>query len=296
MTLFDTNIIATFGKRLQRLIGDAKSFPGASDYLEHMESLWRIYQPFASPDFQYQILKDDDKFYSLTWELILGAKFLEKGYRLEPSINDERPDLCLIWEGKRIWIECCLPTGGDPSKPNSVTEPPCDGEFHKVDPNKSVLRCTQVLSTKKQQHLKWIERGVCKENEPSLIAINGCNLQLKIYNGSLPQILRALYGTGDMYAVLDSKDAKYRESGYHFNPRIDKSETEPVPTTFFLEKENSHISGVLFSRDWIRNYSSSPQYCYVENINAANRTGTVFTEFCQTYKYSGGQITLQDNT
>jgi hypothetical protein len=296
MTLFDTHIIATFGKRLQSLIGDAKSFPGASEYLEHMESHWRIYQPFASPNFQYQILADDDKFYSLTWELMLGAKFLENGYRLKPSINDKRPDLCLMLEGRRIWIECCLPTGGDPSKPNSVTEIPCDGEAHEVYPDKSVLRCTQVLSEKKQQHLKWIEKGVCDENEPFLIAINGRNLKLQIYNSSLPQILRALYGTGDMYVVFDSKDAEYRESGYHFNPRIDKSETASIPTTFFLEKENSHISGVLCSTDWITRYSSCPQYCYVENINAANRTGTVFTEFCQTYEYSENQITLPSNT
>nr|WP_281721637.1 hypothetical protein [Nitrosomonas nitrosa] len=295
MTLFDTHVVGTFGKCVQNRIEKAKSVPGAAEYLEHMERLWRIYQPFASPDFQYQILADDDKFYSLTWELILGAKLLENGYRLEPSMNDKRPDLCVIWEGKTIWIECCLPTGGDPSKPNSVTETPCDGEMHKVYPDKSVLRCTQVLSEKKQQHLEWIEKGVCDQNESFLIAINGRNLQLEIFDNDLPQILRALYGIGDMYAVFDSKDPEYSESGYRFNPLIAKSETASVSTTFFLEKENSHISGVLFSTDWITRYSSCPQYCYVENINAANRTGTLFTEFCQTYEYSENRITLPPN-
>lgn len=293
MPLFDTPIDENFSKPAQSLIENAKFVPEDSAYLEHMESLWRIYRPFASPDFQHQMLADNDKFYSLTWELILGAKLLEKGYHLERSINDARPDLCLIWEGKRVWIECCLPTGGDPSKPNSVTDPPYDGEFHKACPDKSVLRCTQVLSEKKQQHLRWIEKGVCNQDDPFLIAINGCNLKLKIYNSSLPQILRALYATGDMYAVIDPKDTEYRNSGYLFQPKIDKSETTSISTTFFLEKENSHISGVLFSTDWIMRHSSSPQYCYVENINATNRTGTVFTEFCQTYEYSEGQITLQ---
>ena len=296
MPLFDTHIVATPGKRFQGLVENAKPGSGASDYLEHMERYWRTYQPFASPDFQYQLLADDDKFYSLTWELMLGATLLEKGYHLEPSINDKRPDLCLIVEGKRIWIECCLPTGGDPSKPNSVTETVSDGEFHKIDPDKSVLRCTQALSEKKRQHLRWLAKGVCNQDEPFLIALNGRNLKLRIDNSSLPHILRALYATGDMYVVLDSKDAEYRESGYHFKPKIDKSETAPISTTFFLEKDNSHISGVLFSTDWIMSYSSSPQHCYVENINAANRTGTLFTEFCQTYEYSESQITLPGNT
>lgn len=299
MLLFDS-AITTFGKRFQRLVENAKPGSGASEYLEHMESLWRIYQPFASPDFQYQLLADDDKFYSLTWELMLGATLLEKGYHLKPSINDKRPDLCLILEGKRIWIECCLPTGGNPLKPSSITETvlTSDGEFewHDVDPNKSILRCTQVLSEKKRQHLRWIAKGVCNQDEPFLIALNGLNLQLGIFNSSLPQILRALYATGDMYDVFDSKDSEYRESGYHYRPTIAKSEKTSTSTAFFLETENSHISGVLFSTDWIMRSSSSPQYCYVENINAANRTGTLFAEFCQTYEYSKSQITLPGNT
>ena len=298
MTLFDTSI--ALGKRFQTLVENAKPGSGASEYLEHMERYWRTYQPFASPGFQHQLLADDGKFYSLTWELMLGATLLEKAYHLEPSIDDSRPDLCLIWEGKRIWIECCLPTGGDPSSPNSVTETvlTSDGEFelHDVDHNKSVLRCTQVLSDKKRQHLGWIAKGICKQDEPFLIALNGLNLQLKISNSSLPEILRALYATGDMYDVFDPQNPEYRESGYHFKPKIDKSETAPVSTTFFLEKDNSHISGVLFSTDWIMHCSSSPQYCYVENINAANRTGTLFAEFCQTYEYSESQITLPGNT
>jgi hypothetical protein len=293
MPLFDTHVVATFGKRFERLVEDAKSLQGASGYLEHMERFWRTYQPFASPNFQHQLLADDDKFYSLTWELMLGARLLEAGYHLEPSRNDERPDLCLIFEGKRIWIECCLPTGGDPSKPNSVTETVSDREFHDVDHDKSVLRCTQALSEKKRQHQRWIAKGVCKQDEPFLIALNGLNLTLGITNSSLPQILRALYATGDMYVVFDSKNPEYRESGYHYRPTIAKSEKTSISTTFFLETENSHISGVLFSTDWIMRSSSSPQYCYVENINSANRTGTLFTEFCQTYEYQENQIRLQ---
>lgn len=293
MTLLDTSI-ATFSKRCQRHVEDAKSIPKAAEYLQHMERFWRTYQSFASPDFQHQLLADDGKFYSLTWEMMLGATLLEKGYHLEPSIDDNRPDLCLILRGKRIWIECCLPTGGDPSNPNSVTEMVFDGECHNIDPpDKSVLRCTQELSVKKQQHLKWIAKRVCNQDEPFLIALNGRNLELGIANNSLPQILRALYATGDRYVVLDSKDPEYKESGYHFKPKIDKSEKTPISTTFFLEKDNNHISGVLFSTDWIMRYSSSPQYCYVENINAANRTGTLFTEFCQTYEYQENRIRLQ---
>src|SRR2546427_17767 len=136
MALFDP-AIAPFGKLCQNFI----SRPGAVDHLEHMERLWRTYQPFASPDFQQNLLADDSKFYSLTWEMMLGAKLLENGYQLETSKDDNRPDLCLIRCGTRIWIECSLPTGGDPLNPISVTENPSDGECHKIDTDKSILRC-----------------------------------------------------------------------------------------------------------------------------------------------------------
>ncbi len=257
-----------------------------------MERLWHAYQPFASPDFLRQLLADDGKFYSLTWEMLLGAMLLDKGYELQASKDDNRPDLCLIYEEKRVWIECCLPTGGDPSKPNSVPEIPSDGEFHNVDPNKSVLRCTQQLAAKKKQHLSWISQEICKPDEPFIIAINGRNLQLSIYNHSLPQIIRALYGTGDLYAIFDANNPEHSESGYLFKPKIDKSETEPISTTFFLDTDNNHINGVLFSTDWICHYSSTPNYCYVENVSAANRTGISFAEFCQTYEYGSNQIRM----
>lgn len=292
MTLFDTSITG-YSKRCLELLESAKSLKGAEEYLGHMERLWRTYHRFASPSFQRQLLTDDGKFYSLTWEMLLGVTLLENGYDLQPSKDDNRPDLCLIFAGKRIWIECCLPTGGHPTKPHSVTEIISDGEFHRVDLDKSVLRCTQELSTKKQQHLKWISQGICKRDESFLIALNGRNLRLGISNSFLPHILRALYGTGDLYVVFDSNDTEHTHSGYLFKSKIDKSQTAPVSTTFFLEQDNAHISGVLFSTDWIMSYSSSPQYCYVENINAVNRTKISFAEFCQTYGYEQNQIRMQ---
>ena len=77
MPLFDPSI-ATFGDRCQKLVEGAKSLAEDAAYLEHMERLWRTYQPFASPKFQQHLLADDRKFYSLTWEMILGARSLSE--------------------------------------------------------------------------------------------------------------------------------------------------------------------------------------------------------------------------
>jgi hypothetical protein len=225
--------------------------------------------------------------------MILGSALLQHGYDLEPSTDDCRPDLCINTLGKRIWIECSLPTGGDPSKLNSVEERPCDGSAHDIEHNKSVLRCTQALDAKKKQHLKWVTNGVCSQHEAFIIAINGLNLDLDIYNTFLPDIRRALYGAGDIYVLLDPKDPSYKESGYNFQPAIAKSENTPIPTTFFLERSNDHVSGVIYSTYWFMCLSSSPQYCYVENVKAKNKTGSILGEFCQTYEYQSNQISLK---
>lgn len=297
MALFDSAIVP-LSKHCQKLVAVLKSGPGTSTYIDHIEKLWQVYQPFASAHFQRNFLTDESKFDSLMWEMILGVAFLEHGYQLQPSKSDNRPDLCIVLKGQKIWIECCLPRRGDPGNPNSVQEIPSDGEFHEVDPDKSVLRCTAKLAEKKAQHKKWIEDGVCIENEPFIIAINGHNLRLNIHDASLPDILRALYGLGDRYVTFDVKDLSHKESGYQFKPAIVKSGNakvpRPIPTTFFLERDNNHISGVIYSTYWIGHCSSTPQYCYIENVNGRNRTGPIFGEFCQSYQYQQNQIKMLD--
>jgi len=292
MKLFDPTT-ASLSKSCQRLIEDAQSVSGTAKYLDHLERTWQLYEPFAPPSFKQQLLGDESKFYSLTWEMILGATLLEHSYDLEPSTDDRRPDLCINTQGRRIWVECSLPTGGDPSKPNSVQEKPCDGSVHDIDHDKSVLRCAQALVAKKKQHLKWLADGVCSQHEAFIIAINGLNLHLDIHHTFLPDVLRALYGTGDIYVVFDSKDPSYKESGYNFKPAIAKSKIAAIPTTFFLEENNNHISGVIYSTFWFMRYSTSPQYSYVENVNAKNKTGSILDEFCQTYEYQSNQISLK---
>ena len=292
MALFDSTV--QLSGECQRLIEYSRSSSGSNGYLTELERIWEAYRPFASPDFRLQLLTDGSKFYSLTWEMMLAAILLQHGYPLQASVDDSRPDLCVIHKSRKIWIECCLPTVGHPDNPNSVKQNPPDGEFHAIDPDKSVLRCTAALRVKNEQHQRWLEQGICSANEPFIIAINGKDLQLGIHNSSLPDILRALYGTGDMYAVIDPKDPTYRESGYQFKPTILKSGNREIQTTFFSERENANVSGAIYSSYWIGHYSSSPQNCYVENVNAHNRTGPILSEFCQIYEYGPGQIRMQN--
>ena len=292
MPLFDETICPV-NEKCREIIRISKTLKGNTGYIEHLENLWTNYAPYAPPDFQKQFLSDAGKHYSLIWEMFLANKLLENDYDLIPVQSSNAPDLCVEQDGKKIWIECCLPEKGDVALPDSVPETICDGEFHEVDHNKSVLRCVNVLTAKKQQHLRWLEKGICRPEEAFIIGLNGRNLQLSIRNHSLPQILRPLYAVGDEYATFDPKNPHYSENGYLRQDNVLKASEKEVSTSFFLEEDNAHIDGVLFSTDWIGLYSSSPNYCFVENIYATNRLSPILDKFCQIYDYSEKGIKMK---
>ncbi len=292
MPLFDETI-CTFNDNCQKLATDAKTVDGAVEYLRHLEKLWEGYAPYASPSFQRQFLSDSSKYYSLTWEMLLGNALVEHGYNLLPNLSDDAPDLCVQHNGQKIWIECCLPERGDPALPDSVPEPIADGNAHEVHHDRSVLRCTSSLRSKKDQHLRWLKNGVCRVEDAFVIAISGKNLQLSIYEKSLPQILRALYGIGDLFAVFSPDKLSAATGGYHKKEKVRKNNKEEIPTTFFLHEENQHIDGVLFSKDWIMHWSSSPKHCFVENIKAKNKLSPIFEKICQTYEYTENSISFK---
>lgn len=131
---------------------------GGNAYIQNIEKLWGKFEKYASPSFQEEFLTNNGKYYSLMWEMLLACRFIENGYTLIPSTNDTRPDICLDMNGQKIWIECCLPTRGDAESPDHAPKLPRDGEFHEVNHDPNVLRCTSALADKKKQYENWLEK------------------------------------------------------------------------------------------------------------------------------------------
>lgn len=84
---------------------------------ELIESLWATYEPYADPDFPQSFARDvDGRFWGLY--LYLGCTLLEAGRALLPVDKRRRvggqPDLCVVEEGRRIWIEAIAPDEATP--------------------------------------------------------------------------------------------------------------------------------------------------------------------------------------
>ncbi|WP_193435237.1 hypothetical protein [Brucella pituitosa] len=90
---------------------------------EIIEGMWERYEPYADADFRDGFARDVDARF---WEMYLGWTFLEAGLALLPTSERLReggqPDLCILTDNGRIWIEAIAPDEGD-AGPDQVKRP-----------------------------------------------------------------------------------------------------------------------------------------------------------------------------
>lgn len=267
---------------------------GNEKYRSWLQKVWEEYEPYAPPSFKNDIENDEGKLDSLTWEMLLANMLLGARFDLQKATSTDQPDLCVLYEGKKIWIECSVPQKGDSSQPDSVPPIMADGQVHHVDMNKNTLRVTNAILSKKEQHERWLSKNVCSAGEPFIIALHGKELNFGLSDGCLPDILRALYCVGDMVYKFDPDDAGSGVSSYSFQPAVKKSNDKQISTGCFLQDEFNSITGILFSKDWGPFYGSTqPKSCYVKNITTTNSSEISFEAFAQEYEYTDEAISLK---
>lgn len=246
--------------------------------------MWRLYHSIAPPTFQKNWLKNPNKFHSLLWEMILGCRFIQNGFEVIAAKDDNGPDLCLRINGRRVWVECIVPTRGSPTCPGYLKELPVDRKMHLIDSDRNTLRCINALTRKKRQYNRWLKSGICKSNEPYIIAISGILLDFHLSQDFFPDITRALYATGDPFITLSNDlDSENNNVNYEIQTEVSNDNHTTVPCDFFLDTRNKNISGVIYSTDRVSQYSSGPDYCYVRNVHSPHQTNWNFDKFMQTY-------------
>ncbi len=101
----------------------AAEFPIEQQLRAMLQEMWARYEPYADPDFRQGFARDVDGCF---WEMYLGCTLLEAGRTLLPVIDRQRdggqPDLCVLEDGRRIWIEAITPDEGAPG-PDQIVRP-----------------------------------------------------------------------------------------------------------------------------------------------------------------------------
>jgi len=222
-----------------------------------LQEMWGRYEPYADPDFRQGFARDVDGRF---WEMYLGCTLLEAGRTLLPVVERQReggqPDLCVLEDGRRIWIEAITPDEGAPGPDQIVRPVPLNegGGLFAAPIRQAQLRTSGAFWTKAQRIARYLEQGVIGPEDTRIIAIS-----------ARPLIMTTLFPIGDAYITIDRETGNVVDEGFHPAPFIDR-ERNPIPRTAFLDERFADISGVIWSRVGLGNLSRrSRPLTYVHN-------------------------------
>lgn len=252
--LFDKNVLATDPAYIT-LRDDNR--PEVIKLRHYAENLWEKYHPYADRHFLVEISKD---FNARFWEMYLACTFMDKGYEI--SSRDEGPDIKIKYGEKIIWIEAVAPTGGDPSKPDSVPAP-IMGVAQEVPDRQITLRYRSEINDKYfDKYFKYVTDGIISNDDCYVIALNGCRISLSKVDYEPPRIVRSVLPFGWQVVTVDTASHKIVKRGYQYRTYLRKESGSQVDTNIFVKPEYEHISAVMFS-----------------NVDVANRTPVAGDDF-----------------
>lgn len=265
-----THLFDVHGRNLDRGFVNLKAAesPFEQQLHERIEALWATYEPYADPDFPQGFARDVDGRF---WEMYLGCTLIEAGRTLLPVVDRQRqggqPDLCVLDDGRRVWIEAIAPDEGVPGPDQIVRPVPMNqgGGLVAAPIRQAQLRTSGAFWTKAQKIARYIEQGVIGPEETRIVAISASRFGVYVAEQPLPLIMTTLFPIGDAFITIDRETGDVVEEGFHAAPLIDR-ERNPIPRTAFLDERFSDVSGVIWSRVGLGNLSRQVRpITYVHN-------------------------------
>lgn len=244
----------------------APEHPVEHELHELIEPMWERYEPYADPDFRHGFARDVDGRF---WEMYLGCALLDAGRNLLPVSERLReggqPDLCVLTDDGRIWIEAIAPDDG--AGPDAVARPvPMNegGGLSAAPIRQAQLRTTSAFWTKFRKVQQYLRQGVIGENDVRVIAISASRFGVYVPEHP-PLIMTSLFPIGDAYITIDRETDEVVDQGFHAAPEIAR-QGAPIPRTAFLDPAFADVSGVLWSHVSLGNLSRRTRpLTYVHN-------------------------------
>jgi len=234
----------------------AQQYRAEQEMYELIEAMWETYEPYADPDFRHGFARDVDGRF---WEMYLGCTLLEAGRALLPATERLReggqPDLCIVEDGRRIWIEAITPDDGELGPDQIVRPVPINegGGLIAVPVRQAQLRTTSAFWTKSRAIARYLDEGVIAADDVRIIAISASRFGPYVGEDP-PLIISSLYPIGDAYVAIDRETGEIVDQGFHAAPVIER-DGDPIPRTAFLDERFADISGVVWSRIGLGNIS-----------------------------------------
>ena len=229
------------------------------------QEMWEVFSPWADPNFPQQFSQN---VHPRFWEMYLGVRLLERNFALVPKKSSFGPDFHISLDGKSIWIEATAPedgTGRDAVP--SIDE--LDGT-KPVPEDKIILRFANAISEKFRKREEYVKKGLIDSSDAFVIALNGRGINMTLFEGPLPAIVKSVYPAGDYSITIDVNTLKSVREGYQTRREISKVSGSTVLTNTFLNKEYAGVSGILYSNAALWDMPTMPgcEFLFIDNLMA----------------------------
>lgn len=255
-----------------------------------MEELWENYRPHADSQFRSDFRR---QFSQRSWELYLGATFLNRGLLLGKHSN-AGPDFRIENDKGELltWVEAVAPDKGNG---NDRVPDMRYGVASTIPEDEMLLRLTSVLDTKHKKYQADVSNGLVKDDEPYVIAINRSGLDF--LDAELPLILKAVFAIGHLTLQIKVGGVRQKnpKSFWSARGKVSKRNGSDVPTLFFMDENHAGISAVIYCVDNILN-SPRPSkklgenFVVAHNPYAKNPLPAGFFPFGEEYKADGEYV------
>ena len=209
---------------------------------EHCEDLWKGYRELADEHFLFEF---SQHFHERWFEMYLTVSLIRTGISIE--CRKPGPDVLVMIDERRVWIEAVCAGKGLLEKPDSVPEIET-GIVHAVPIRQYVVRLRSSLREKERKFRKYVNDGIVTPEDLAVVAINAGGIPFLAADMD-ECIKRSVYGIGDMIVSLDRGSG--RRVGVSRENRISvfKSSGAPVGVQSFTDGSIAHISAILGSSE-----------------------------------------------
>ncbi len=268
-----------------------------------LEKLWQSHEPYADAAFRSEFARQPEPRF---WEMYLTTHLLRGRRRLMPrneiaqcKNGDKGPDIGIRKSNRVIWIEAIAPAEGDnelDKVPQFLPTGTSERILHAAPRRQVELRITSALDKKAKVFRRYRDEGIIVEKDSCIIAISAAQFSFQAVTGGLPYAVSAVYPFGEQEITIDGETAKFVKSEFTLSESIErKAKPEgPIKRTAFQSEELRDISGIIWSRSSIGNFSTiQHDLTFVHNQRAARPIPTGWIRWREEYYPLAGKNTLQ---
>ena len=212
---------------------------------QQCEDLWKDYRELADEHFLFEF---PQHFHERWFEMYLTVSLIRAGISVEcKKPGPKGPDVLVMIDNRRVWIEAVCAGRGQLEKPDSVPEIE-PGVVRNVPIRQYVLRLCSSLGEKAGRFQEYIDDGIVAPDDLAVIAINVGGIPF--LGADMDEcIKRSVYGIGDMIVSLDKVTGRRVGISRENKLSVFKSSGALVEVQSFTDRSMAHISAVLGSSE-----------------------------------------------